>query len=1236
MEKKSEFYDKSSFAGDLVMKWAFQYASAYHQEEPGFQNLPPIPKRSEYELSFSKLKSEWAEQRSSENPKFIKAVLKTFGWEYTKLVIPEVVSVCLLLFQATMIMLIIDFLKDDNSTLYSAIAYCFSFAIGAVVAILFSNYSLFHVLLLVNKAKNLIVLLIFEESLSFCTYSLNQGDVCGKVLNTACSDMELLDLLVDSAFIWGVPILVIAGSIEVYLIFGVAGVLGIAVSVLHLPLIFFLNKFEMKTRIGFTKFSDARIKLITNLIEGIKTVKMLGWERPYLEKIFEERRKEVSGLRKNANVTVSMELMYLGGVGLIIFTTLGTHVFLLGNELESGATFATISILALVHLFVIFLFESGIRSVFMLGAACKRITEVLLSPRVPQTERVSSSDLKLNQASFSWGSAQPSETDSLREETPCVLKDINFSAKDSQLIGVVGPVGCGKSTLLSAILSEIPVEEGTLEVSDSVSVCPEKPWLVSGTIKENILMGKPLDWNFYSKVLGFCALDKDIQAFENKDETIVGDRGATLSGGQKARVSLARAIYADKSVLLLDDPLSAVDPEVSEHIFKSIKKLNKTVVLVTHQLRFLNEVDKVLVLIEGKQMFFGTYKELKEREDLQEYLGELLSSHSSSHKESQSVQHVSEETFEVEEEEKASGAIPFGVYSKYLKYGFYSWVVILVVGLVVLLSQAVLSGVYLWSGKWVDSSDQDSYSFLEISGVILGTLYVLCCLRLASVYNGVLTCNKNLHNEAIQKTAETKTSFFDSNPSGRVVNRFTKDTSILDETLAISYLNSVNTSTIMLGNLITIVIIFPANLAVCLIWGVLTYIVIKWFFSLSKEFRRIELVSKGPLLTHLIATLEGLVSIRCLGLQSFFRDKIQNAAACNYRAYFMYQTMLRPIQLYAELFASLVIIANVVFLVSLKGMISAEMAGVSISLTVSAMGIASIWAKALVETDNYMASPQRLIEYSELPSEGPLETSNSFQINQGKIEFLNVSMRYKKDLSLALKELSFLVPPGVKVGVVGRTGAGKSSLLQVLLRLCEPCEGSVLIDNQDYRQAGLHQLRRQISVIPQEAFLFKASVRDNLDPLQEYSEGEIQSVLRDLRLEFLVGELDKDLKDSSLNLSAGQKQLLCLARAVLRNNKIVIMDEATANLDLETDKFIQNKLKEKFANATILVIAHRVRSVVNSDLILVMEKGSCKELDTPSKLAEDSSSLFHNIIKHSGANESNYLFERLLAASNTN
>jgi len=1240
-------YDKTSFISNLFMTWAFKFAKYYKKNPPSQDNLVDVTSSTAYLESYEKLKSSWKKEKQKSKPSFLRALLDSTLKEYTLVVLPGVIAFSLLVYQSVMTLFILEYLEDEDAPLYQGVLLCVAFAAGGLLSSLLLNYSAHKLLIMIGRVKNHASMLVFEETLQFSIPSLSEGNKSGKIVNVIGSDLEILEIFITSIFVWAIPPLFIGGVVVVAIIFGVAGVIGLVLSILHLPALIYIGGLVKKNRIAFTVFSDERIKLISNLIEGIKVVKLYGWEFPFLEYIYKARNKEVSGLRKNGNLNLITKILFFGGIGLVIFTTLTIHM-LLGNTLETGPTFATISILIMVHQGCVYRGEVGIKSIFLLLVACKRITQALLTKQVSsdsyQYSRATK-PLELTNASFSWLPLSHSnqDNDTLKtinqEPKDIVLKDLNFALEAGETLGVVGPVGSGKSSLFFALLNEINLVDGTLALNGSFSISTDDSWIISGSIKENILMGQKWNQEFYYETIKACALDRDLELFADGDETIVGDKGITLSGGQKARISLARAVYANRDIVLLDDPLSAVDAEVSSHLFNEcicgvLKE--KTVVLATHQIHYLNQVDKVLVLIGGRQAFFGTYSELRQREDVLDVLGEL-SGESSEEKPQKQVQekktYQQKEKLKIEEEERVKGTVPFKQYWRFWMYGFYSGFVVLIVLLLLIVSQANLFAAYGWASYWSDQneSDQEDTYYIQTLGLIVLVLYLTSCLRFGPVINGLFTSSRNLHNHAIKSLATTGSTFFDKNPTGRVLNRFSKDTALTDEACSNFMTEATNTTTIMLGNVVLISIIFPYNLIVFFVWLVLVYLVIKKFFFYSKELRKIELVTRSPLLTQLSAALSGIHVIRCLKLESMFRQLVEQSARHNFKAFFTYQCLIRPIQLYSDILTVCIVIFNVIFLVALKGSISAEVAGLSIAVTFSYLNLAGWWSKTLVETENFMSSPQRLLEYTNLPVEGTLESETPFTISSGKIEFKDLCMKYRENFPLSLKSVNFVLEAGEKVGIVGRTGAGKSSIMQVLFRLVNPCSGSILIDGVDFMKAGLHNLRKQMSVIPQTPFLFRAKIRDNLDPFHEHSDQEIQEVLKDVKLEVLIEVLDQNYSDSEINLSAGQKQLVCLARAILRKNKVVMMDEATANVDHETDNFIQRKIKEKFASATLIVIAHRLRTIIESDKIIVMDEATCKEVGPPKDLAADESSYFRNMINHTGPQESQFLLSKIMS-----
>ena len=517
--------------------------------------------------------------------------------------------------------------------------------------------------------------------------------------------------------------------------------------------------------------------------------------------------------------------------------------------------------------------------------------------------------------------------------------------------------------------------------------------------------------------------------------------------------------------------------------------------------------------------------------------------------------------------------------------------------------------------------------------ILVVVLYILTYFRNVSMLFPLIKCAEKLHNLALSGIAYTESLFFDKNPTGRMLNRFAKDTSQMDELLLIFIGETVSSFTLMLGNFIVVFIICPWVLIIFAVLMIYAYFIVSYLAGPNKALRRLELVTKSPVLSLLNTSINGLSTIRCLNLEKKFKKEMKDSVLTNIKAYSAFQMSLRGIQFYLELAPNVMNIINIIILVAIRDTMQPGLAGISISLCVTIMGYVGYTFRTLIETDNYMASPQRLFEYQSLESEGELEKNPNFKVSKGKIEVVNLYMRYRENYDYALKNLNFTIQPGMKTGVVGRTGAGKSSIMQVLFRLVNPTKGFIYIDGQDIMQAGLHDIRKQMSVIPQSAMLFISSLKDNLDPFHEHSDEEITKVLHKVRLGVLLEQLPEGLNSQinskGLSLSAGQKQLVCLARAILRKNKIVMIDEATANVDSETDEFIQSQLMKRFKHSTLIIIAHRLRTIIESDWIIVMDEGATKEEGHPRDLVKDADSQFLSMINHTGPEESQYLLSKL-------
>jgi ATP-binding cassette subfamily C (CFTR/MRP) protein 4 len=1202
----------------------------------------------DYSQNIEDVKREWESVKNSPNPNIFFAVWRSLRKEFIIAVIPGAISYNLGLATCILLKYIIDYVngKIDNVILYLVL-----YAVIIITNLHLMSFSFVRCFIIVAKLKSIFTQIIYEKTLKVNYEEITQGSQSGKILSLISSDIEFLEGITFFPFSLGTPFFLIGSAVILWFNLGVAGLIGILVAVLHLPFTIFFSKKFGKLKFQTAFIGDSRMKMIGNLIEGINIVKFYAWEIPYLKNLLNKRSEEIGKHKKKSNFTIINKSSQLNCMGLTLFVTFTVYV-LLGNSIDPSTAFPSIALLIL-SINSIFIFGSvGMSQIFLFKASCQRITNGLLLKEKAQTFNLKNKkkDLTLKKCTFSWKESNDNgnskskliETSlQLEKNFNIALKKINFTANKGELIIVVGAVGSGKSALLLGILQEIQLSKGDLGAKGEVALVSDSPWIVSGTIKENILMGKEEDISFYDEVIEYCCLDKDLENFTNYgDLTIVGDRGITLSGGQKARISLARAVYAQKDIILIDDVLSAVDPEICFGLFeKCIKGLlkEKVVILATHQTQFASQADKILILENGEQLFFGTFDEVVEHH-LTGYLGSLKQT-----QQKEKVSSINETKYErklkrkdsksFKAEESAKGNVPMKMYFKFLILGFNNSIFLILGILLQLLAQVSYMSIIYWIARWSNSNDQENMMFIYVMAILVGILIVLSFSRIIFIVYPLINAAEKLHNLAIKSLTLTKSVFFDMNPTGRLLNRFAKDTGQMDEVLILFFIESVISVSIILGNLITVVIIFPYIAILFAAVLIYFFLVMKIFNPALKRLKRMEQLSKSPLISLVNSTISGLTTIRSLNLEEKQKFDMKRNIEVNFKAYLSYQLMIRSIQLYLEYGVNLLAFLNIIILIQLRDSIDPSLAGMSISVTITIMGYTGYMFKVIIETDNFMTAVQRLFDYATLEEEGALELNPNFKITEGKIEVKNLSMKYRHNFDYSLKDLNFTINPGTKAGIVGRTGSGKSTIMQVLFRLTNPCEGSIFIDGQDYLKAGLHDLRKQMSVIPQSATLFIASLRDNLDPFHNFTDDEILNVLKitklDLFFESLPHGLESQIGSDGISLSSGQKQLICLARAILGQRKIIVIDEATSNTDSQTDEFIQKQLRKKFKGSTMIVIAHRMRTIVDCQLIIVMDAGEVLEQGVPKDLLRNQNSAFSVMIEHTGPEESKTLKKRI-------
>ncbi|CAF3897729.1 unnamed protein product [Rotaria magnacalcarata] len=866
------------------------------------------------------------------------------------------------------------------------------------------------------------------------------------------------------------------------------------------------------------------------------------------------------------------------------------------------------------------------------------------------------------------------------------LRNIAFDAKPGDLICVIGAVGSGKSSFLQTLSGEIPYFDGKVRLYGSFCYVPQEPWIFSSSILNNILFGKEYNRHLFQRVVYAAALESDLNQLPQGRNTIVGDQGFTLSGGQKARINLARALYRDADIYLLDDPLSALDAQVSKHLFeKTIKGYlrNKICILATHQVQFLQEATKIIVLKYGETIEMGTYNKLlatstsfnrliddihqNQDEKQQEFIARsrrqsVFGTLSSENDEEEMLSPVENDELIKE------GSVKWSVYTDYLRAGVGLFLGFLLAIGVFSAHQGVSILSNWWLAKWSDEETYRYYTFdncttmnamnheilnmtdtqwnkyrnqrFIIYCAILLVVALLTLLRVVATKFMCLNAGRVLHDKMLQRIIRCPIIFFDMNPLGRIFNRFTKDVMIMDDSLPSYFFDCLQGFFQILGTVALVGWLNPWSLIPTAIAAVCLLFVRYRFAQCSRDLKRLEGVTRSPVYSHLASTTKGLKIIRSYHAEYLSSEIFFHHLDINTRANYLLITVNRwsafRFDWIALGFIALVTMLAVILRMTRNSFSSADIA-LTLSYSLNLMSLLQWTIKQSVNLETQMTAVERVLEYCNLEQEPPVEVPvdqrpPSDWPTHGRIVFDDVSMRQTSDTMapLILSHLSFTIEAAEKIGIVGRTGAGKSSLIQTLFRMNTLLDGEIKIDDINIATIGLNDLRRQISIIPQNPFLFTGTMRSNLDQFDEFTDTEIWDALEQVQLkkfvaENLQGGLHSIMSESGSNLSVGQKQLMCLARAILRKSKILLVDEATANVDMATDKLIQMAIRSNFKDCTVLTVAHRLRTIIDNDRIMVLQNGKLLEFDKPYHLIRNVYSHFTSLVEQTGSGEAEHL-----------
>ncbi|KAH9652208.1 ABC transporter C family member 3 [Citrus sinensis] len=1067
-----------------------------------------------------------------------------------------------------------------------------TFFVAKIVECLAQRHWMFRLQVAGIKMRSVLVSMVYNKGLTLSCQA-KQSYTSGEIINFMTVDAERIG---DFGWYMHDPWLVILqvslALLILYKNLGLASIAALFATVLIMLTNFPLGRLQENFQDKLMGSKDKRMKVTSEILRNMRILKLQGWEMKFLSKIIELRKIEAGWLKKFLYTGAMTSFVFWGAPTFVSVATFGACM-LLGIPLESGKILSALATFRILQE-PIYNLPDTISMIIQTKVSLDRIASFLClddlqSDVVEKHPRGSSETaIEIVDGNFAWDISSNNPT----------LRDINLKVFHGMRVAVCGTVGSGKSSLLSCILGEVPKISGALKLCGTKAYVAQSPWIQSGNIEDNILFGKPMDREKYDRVLEACSLKKDLEILSFGDQTVIGERGINLSGGQKQRIQIARALYQDADIYLFDDPFSAVDAHTGSHLFKEVLLgllRSKTVIYVTHQVEFLPAADLILVMKDGKITQAGKYNDIlnsgtdfmvlvgahqQALSALDSIEGGPVSERISMNKENGGMDTTNGVTMKegnediqtdkvdevagpkgqlVQEEEREKGRVGFSVYWQYITTAYRGALVPFIL-LAQILFQILQIGSNYWMA-WATPVSEDVKPAVGSSTLII----VYVALALGSSF--CILARSTLLATAGFKTAtllfnkmhfclfRAPMSFFDATPSGRLLNRASTDQSAVDLNIA-SQVGAFAFSMIQLLGIIAVM--SQAAWQVFIVFIPVIAVSIwyqQYYIPSARELSRLVGVCKAPVIQHFSETISAIAGL-----------------------------------------------------------------AVTYGLNLNMLQAWVIWN--LCNLENKIISVERILQYTCISSEPPLVIEESQPDcswpTHGEVDILNLQVRYAPHLPLVLRGLTCTFPGGMKTGIVGRTGSGKSTLIQTLFRIVEPTAGEIVIDGINISSIGLHDLRSRLSIIPQDPTMFEGTVRNNLDPLEEYKDEEIWEALDKCQLGDEVrnkeGKLDSRVTENGENWSMGQRQLVCLGRVLLKKSKVLVLDEATASVDTATDNLIQQTLRQHFSDCTVITIAHRITSVIDSDMVLLLSHGIIEEYDSPTKLLENKSSSFAQLV----------------------
>ncbi|KAJ6666237.1 hypothetical protein lerEdw1_000509 [Lerista edwardsae] len=1150
--------------------------------------------------------------------------------------------------------------------------------------------------------------MIYNKILRLSTSNLSMGEMTlGQINNlVAIETNQLMWFLFLCPNLWAMPVQIIMGVILLYNLLGLSALVGAAVIVLLAPIQYFIATKLAEAQKSTLDYSTERLKKTNEILKGIKLLKLYAWEHIFCRNVEETRIKELISLKTFALYT-SLSIFMNAAIPIAaVLATFVTYAYIEDEPLNTAQAFASLS---LFHILVtpLFLLSTVVRFAVKAIISVQKLNEFLISDEIgddswrngdsalayesckkhtglhskainrkqpfrhqldsfEQPLRIPTRHMEIDDCAikvingyFSWGSGL------------ATLSNIDIRIPSGQMTMIVGQVGCGKSSLLLAILGEMQNLEGKVHWSRnrySVAYAAQKPWLLNATVEENITFGSPFNKQRYKTVTDACSLQPDIDLLPFGDQTEIGERGINLSGGQRQRICVARALYQNTNIVFLDDPFSALDIHLSDHlmqegILKFLKDDKRTLVLVTHKLQYLPHADWIIAMKDGTVLREGTLKDIQTNDvELYEHWKTLMNRQDQElekdmeadqtalerktlrramyPRESKAQLEDEDEEEEDEEEDEEDddmstvmrfrAKMPWRTCWRYLTSGGFFLLFLMIFSK--LLKHSFMVAIDYSLAQWTSMNESQNLCSMEepqrttcyvaVFSILSGVGILLCLVTSLTVEWMGLTAAKNLHHNLLNKIIIGPIRFFDTTPLGLILNRFSADTNIIDQHIPPT-LESLSRSTLLCLSAIGMISYATPLFLVALVpLGIAFYFIQKYFRVASKDLQELDDSTQLPLLCHFSETVEGLTTIRAFRHEARFKQRMLELTDTNNIAYLFLSAANRWLEVRTDYLGAFIVLTAAgasIFQAPSSGLVGL---GLLYALTIT--NYLNWVVRNLADLEVQMGAVKKVNSFLNMETEYYDGTMDVSQIpkdwpKEGEIKIENLCVRYENNLKPVLKHVKAYIKPGQKVGICGRTGSGKSSLSLAFFRMVDIFDGKIIIDGVDISKLPLHTLRSRLSIILQDPILFSGSIRFNLDPECKCTDDTLWEALEIAQLKNMVkalpGGLDAIVTEGGENFSVGQRQLFCLARAFVRKSSILIMDEATASIDMATENILQKVVMTAFADRTVVIIAHRVHTILTADVVIVMKRGIILEYDTPENLLAQEDGIFASFVR---------------------